>query len=75
MKPQNEQLDVGDVTPPIHYTRLETPQTIRLIHARRSSADDNIIIQMKHFSLLHARFYSNLLCLGREQTALAKCDD
>lgn len=40
----------------IHYSPLETPQTIRLIQIRRSRTDDNIIIHMKHFSLDRTRY-------------------
>lgn len=49
MEPQGEHVD--GATQPVHYSPLETPQTIRLIHARRLSADGQIIIKMKHVSL------------------------
>jgi hypothetical protein len=55
MESQSEQLNVAEVTERIHYSPLETPQMIRLIHARRR-ADGSIIVQMKHFSLLGACF-------------------
>lgn len=51
MEPQNDRTDTAAMTQPIHYSPLETPQTIRLVHARRLSADGHIIIKMKHVSL------------------------
>ncbi|KAJ0124615.1 hypothetical protein J7T55_005954 [Diaporthe amygdali] len=56
MEPQNEHVAAPASTQPIYYLPLETPQTIRLIHARRLSADGRIIIKLKHFSLFEAQY-------------------
>lgn len=56
MEPQNEHVAAHGATQPIYYLPLETPQTIRLIHARRLSADGRIIIKLKHFSLFEAQY-------------------
>lgn len=54
-EPQGEHILVAEATQSIHYSPLETPQTIRLIHARRLAAGGRIIIELKHFPLLQAQ--------------------
>lgn len=55
MEPDDRQIEVAEVTQPIPYSPLETPQTIRLIHTRRLGADENIAIELKHFPLLQTQ--------------------
>lgn len=55
MEAQSEQVTAAGASEPIYYPPLETPQTIRLIHARRLAADGDIIIKLKHFPLLEGQ--------------------
>lgn len=53
----NDEPDAVDrATQPIHYAPLETPETIRLINARRLTTNGNIDIKLKHFPLNRAHF-------------------
>lgn len=51
MELQNKRTDKAGATQPIQYSPLETPQTIRLIHAHRLSTDGQIAVSLKHVSL------------------------
>lgn len=55
MEPQVEHVAGARAIQPIHYSPLETSQTIRLIHARRLAADGNIIVKLRHFDLQQPR--------------------